>query len=212
MASYLDRWVANWQGLPLAGKTCNNSRASRLARVVSWPIRFASKVLRDFPFQNSNLEQSRTIGNLDPPRPAGGVLVNKRVVSSAPFGTTHELFGVAGRQRPYASLSDDEINCSPANYWLSRARAMQTNGTNWDTAQLGAPLSGVADRIQQNAPALKFLHGFNLAGQEPITRGNDPFWNMRALDALSRHDGYRLSSFICAMNQLVMDDVTLIAK
>ena len=54
-----------------------------------------------------------------------------------------------------------------------------------------------------------FLHGFNLAGQQPITRANDPFWNMRALDALMRHDGYKLSSFICAMNQLVMDDITL---
>jgi hypothetical protein len=30
---------------------------------------------------------------------------------------------------------------------------------------------------------------------------------MRAFDtALVRHDGYMLSSFICAMNQLVMDD------
>ena len=33
---------------------------------------------------------------------------------------------------------------------------------------------------------------------------------MRALDALARHDGYRLSSFICATNQLVMVDVTLV--
>lgn len=33
---------------------------------------------------------------------------------------------------------------------------------------------------------------------------------MRAFDnVLSKHDGFRLSSFICAMNQLVMDDITL---
>lgn len=32
---------------------------------------------------------------------------------------------------------------------------------------------------------------------------------MRAFDtALARHDGFMLSSFICAMNQLVMDDIT----
>jgi hypothetical protein len=86
------------------------------------------------------------------------------------------------------------------------------HGTNWDTRKLGGPLVGVTGRVQQNLPALKFMHGFDLAGQQPITRANDPFWNMRALDALSRHDGYRLSSFICAMNQLVMDDVTLVAQ
>ena len=39
--------------------------------------------------------------------------------------------------------------------------------------------------------------------------GNDPFWNVRAFDnALSRHDGYRRSSFICALSQLVLDDIT----
>ena len=43
----------------------------------------------------------------------------------------------------------------------------------------------------------------------PITRANDPFWNVRAFDnELSRHDGYRLTSFICAVSQLVLDDTT----
>ena len=52
-------------------------------------------------------------------------------------------------------------------------------------------------------------HGFYPAHLPPITRANDPFWNLRALDnALAEHDGYMLSSFICAMQQLVLDDVT----
>jgi hypothetical protein len=42
-----------------------------------------------------------------------------------------------------------------------------------------------------------------------ITRANDPFWNIRAFDtALARHDGYVLSSFICGLNQLILDDIT----
>ena len=62
-------------------------------------------------------------------------------------------------------------------------------------------------------PAAHFLHGFDLSGTAPITQAADPFWNMRAFDnALSRHDGYRLTSFICAMNQLVMDDITEMAS
>ena len=52
-------------------------------------------------------------------------------------------------------------------------------------------------------------HGFSLAGIQPITRPNDPFWNMRAYDdVLAKHDGYLLSSFICAVNQFVMDEPT----
>jgi hypothetical protein len=214
VASSLDRWVARLEGLPAPGKSCASAEPGVLARLISSPFRLLSRLMRDFPFQNSNEELSHTIGNLDPLRPAGGVLVNKRTVPSAPFGTTHELYGISGRPRPYASLSDDaKINCPPANYWLSRARlANPPFGTNWDTAKLGDPLVAVTGRVEQHDPALQFMHGFNLAGQQPITRANDPFWNMRALDALSRHDGYRLSSFICAMNQLVMDDVTLVAK
>ena len=58
------------------------------------------------------------------------------------------------------------------------------------------------------SPALRFVHGFGEAGMAPITRATGPFWNMRAFDdALARHDGYLLTSFICAMNQLVLDGV-----
>jgi hypothetical protein len=56
---------------------------------------------------------------------------------------------------------------------------------------------------------VRFQHGLPLTGIAPITLANDPFWNVRAFDnALSRHDGYRLSSFICALNQLVLDEIT----
>jgi hypothetical protein len=76
----------------------------------------------------------------------------------------------------------------------------------WDSEDL-APAESADPNLGR--PAARFLHGLTLTGIAPITLANDPFWNMRAFDnALSRHDGYRLSSFICAMNQLVMDDVT----
>lgn len=52
------------------------------------------------------------------------------------------------------------------------------------------------------------VHSFLNAGMAAITRANDPFWNVRAFDnALSEHGGYMLSSFICALNQLVLDDI-----
>jgi hypothetical protein len=73
-----------------------------------------------------------------------------------------------------------------------------SHGTFWDS-----------DDLTSARPAARFLHSFANSGTAAVTRANDPFWNMRAFDtALSRHDGYLLSSFICAMNQIVMDDIT----
>ncbi|TXM83735.1 hypothetical protein FV219_26960, partial [Methylobacterium sp. WL122] len=94
--------------------------------------------------------------------------------------------------------------------WLTRARLARADrrGNFWDSTDL-APRFPQEDSLHENEPAARFLHGLQLTGIAPITRPNDPFWNVRAFDnALSRHDGYRLSSFICALNQLVMDDIT----
>jgi hypothetical protein len=161
------------------------------------------------PFQNTDQESSHTIGNLDPPRPALGILAEK-LTSAAPFGTTHELMGLLklGREQHngYSTISTAPIRCSLANNWLRRARQAQANGTFWDSLQLAPAVDGA---IGQGPPAAQLLHGFNLAGIAAITRANDPFWNIRAFDnALSRHDGFRLSSFICTMHQFVMDDIT----
>ena len=221
LALWANREAARIEGRLSPEKVCDNREADFLSQLTSEPLRTLvatpfralSKVAQYFPFQNTNQELSHTIGNLDPLRPAGGVLVNKRLVPTMPFGTTHELFGFSRSEKhnSYASLADAPINCPSANYWLSRARQMQPpHGTNWDTRTLPAAcVPSAKERVEQCRPAAQFLHGFNLAGQQPITRANDPFWNMRALDALSRHDGYRLSSFICAMNQLVMDEITI---
>lgn len=107
----------------------------------------------------------------------------------------------------YGTLADADITCPRANRWLSRARRRQDarHGLGWDSQNLAPPDPEIDG---QGAPAVRFQHGLPLTGIAPITLANDPFWNVRAFDnALSRHDGYRLSSFICALSQLVMDDV-----
>jgi hypothetical protein len=160
---------------------------------------------------NTNPEESRTLGHLDPPRlPEARV----RNFSARPFGTTHELVGRDPtrdrnkrkrddrdmREIPlsYLEVTSPEAACAVAKAWLlkARQRGASENGIEWDSEAAG-----------DDAPALKFSHGFAWAGMPPITRANDPFWNVRAFDtALARHDGYLLSSFICSINQLVMDD------
>ncbi|ACL62560.1 hypothetical protein [Methylobacterium nodulans] len=192
--------------------SCEPPRSARtFDALLTLPLRALSVLAETFPFQVSLREESHTIGNLDPPRPAAGVLADAQP-SAAPFGTTHELLGLhdAGveRHHPYATLADAAIDCPRADRWLSRARARQQGryGAFWDSEDLA---SVDAADPGLGRPAARFLHGLNLTGIAPITLANDPFWNVRAFDnALSRHDGYRLSSFICAMNQLVLDDIT----
>jgi len=186
--------------------------------VASSTLRFLADILQYFPFQNTNQELTRTIGNLDPVRPADGLLVDKRT-SSAPFGTTHELAGLQRmreKRLAYSSLADAQIDCPPANFWLTRALdyaktdLKTTGGINWDSEYLSpTPNEGAGVR----PPAVQFVHGYINGGIAPITRASDPFWNIRAYDnALANHDGYFMTSFICAMNQFVMDDITMAAN
>lgn len=211
MSLWLDRQVARLQNRSPKRHTCDNATSTTIwGWIRSVPLRILSRVLREFPFQNTDQEFSRTIGHLNPPRPSDGYLVNKQRVSTAPFGTSHEIYGVSraglSGTKKYADLADVALDCPRANQWLSRARMAQTNGTNWDSSILAATEGGT-EGVER--PAAHFLHGINLGGQQPITRANDPFWNMRAFDnILARHDGYRFATFICAMNQLVLDDIT----
>ncbi len=183
----------------------------------------AGGMLRVLPFMRTDPEETRTIGHVDPSRPAQGGLT-RNYFPTRPFGTTHELRGRANgpsdpqrkwrippgtttaREIPvdYVETIGAEAGCPAATGWLETARARQLARYPASHSTLWA-----SDDAGERAPGLRFLHGFDAAGISAITRANDPFWNIRAFDtALARHDGYMLSSFICAMNQLVMDDPT----
>ncbi|WP_019906809.1 hypothetical protein [Methylobacterium sp. 77] len=208
-AAFLDRVAARFEGRQPRGESCTAPPPVGLAAgLLTLPLRTLSLLAATFPFQNTAREDTHTIGNFDPPRPAAGVLADAQP-SAAPFGTTHELMGLDARglerHHSYATLADAAIDCPRSDHWLTRARLARADqrGNFWDSSDLARGRSG------EIAPAARFLHGLQLTGIAPITRPNDPFWNVRAFDnALSRHDGYRLSSFICALNQLVMDDIT----
>ena len=211
-AAYLEHIAAHIEGRQPEGESCATFPApSVYAGLKSLPVRTLSLIMATFPFQNSSVEESHTIGNLDPPRPAAGVLADA-LPSAAPFGTTHELLGLhkpgSEKHNSYATLADAAIDCPMSRDWLTRARERRKDqyGMFWDSEDLAPP---AASATGQGAPTARFLHGLQLSGIAPITRANDPFWNLRAFDnALSRHDGYRLTSFICAMDQLVLDEIT----
>jgi hypothetical protein len=194
---------------------CDDKPVPMSRRVAASPVVGLSLLLRVMPFMQTDPEQTRTIGHIDPPRAPRGTL-NQDYFTGHPFGTTHELRGLdstkektkrktegvgpANHEVPvkYNEVISQGAGCPVAKAWLlhARQRDPESHGTFWDSADAGP-----------DAPALQFRHGFNKAGTAPITRANDPFWNVRAFDtALALHDGYMLSSFICAINQLVMDD------
>jgi hypothetical protein len=170
-----------------------------------------AEFIRDLPFQNTDLEDTRTIGHLDPPRYSQGDLT-ARWLSAKPFGTTHEIIAVSDTAEfpiAYEMVAKRAPQCSSSRYWLSRAQRERKKdfGKYWDSENLAAPLGWHPET--GGSPAVRFFHGPSLAGIEPIARPTDPFWNIRASDdVLSRHDGYMLPSFICAFNQLVIDDIT----
>ena len=102
--------------------------------------RALASILRTFPFQNTNIESSHTIGNLDPPRPAVGS-PGQSLTSAAPFGTTHEIVGLQRQSQErkynaYYTIAYAPISCVPANYWLQRARMLVPNGTFWNSEKL----------------------------------------------------------------------------
>jgi hypothetical protein len=190
---------------------CDERPVSLPRWVFMSPVYVLGRFLRVFPFMNTNPEESRALGHLDPPLAPAGVMTSG---SGRPFGTTHELVGIEPAQArtkrkrdghgirevplSYLEVTSPQAGCPVAKAWLLKARQKADSpfGMNWDS-----------EGADPDAPALRFRHGFASAGRPPITRANDPFWNMRAFDtALARHDGYKLSSFICAMNQLVMDN------
>jgi hypothetical protein len=168
----------------------------------------------DLPFQNTDIESSRTIGHLDPPRSSVS-LVDTYRMPARQLGTTHEIRSIRWAppsQADYKDIpADPSLNCAVSHDWLTRARRAQTNGTQWESAVLAPPLDPDPANPHGSGvhPAVEMTHGFRLAGLLPITRANDPFWNMRAYDdVLMSHGGFMFSSFICAINQFVMDRPT----
>ncbi len=220
LAERLERLAAKKAGQPIPHHSCPIDQQSTF-NVGPWS-KVASKLLsalawcaRTFPFQATDREQTRTIGHLDPPRPADGILLDARK-SMAPFGSTHELAGLNSRTTEpvvkYAEIADATwVDCPSADYWLIRARLGKCPyGSQWDSEASPEPDSLGGD-IPAHGPKMQFVHGYIKGGTLPITQANDPFWNLRAFDnALARHDGYKLSSFICGISQLVIDDVTRI--
>jgi len=197
--------------------------------------RLLADTLRNFPFMNTDITQTRTIGNLDPVRSPYGDLYNEDNPETDPatwYGTTHELLInfenlTANNETAYQAIqaryadaaSTDTSECAVVDGWLSAARSSRgVPGpahlpVNWDSGYSNNSTDLIQIRPRPNDPE------FNIGGQirqtlffsgmRDIAGANDPFWNMRAFQsAMTSHDGYVSYPLMCVMFQFVMDKIT----
>jgi hypothetical protein len=187
-------------------------------------LRIAAAAARNFPFMNTNTEQTLTIGHFNPMRAPYGTIARREPAATV-YGTTHELIvnqppGPGQTETHYSNAAVPELSeCAIVDHWLWQARRAVSNDSSWDSGysyggidKPGTPpnLTPIRPRLSTEVGHLEsqFVHGYNDGGMLPIVRGNDPFWNVRAFDtALKEHDGFVFYPFICAINQLVMDQV-----
>jgi hypothetical protein len=183
---------------------------------------------RNFPFMNTDVTQTRTIGNLDPVRSPFGKLFNEENDPATWHGTTHELLinfiarGKTGQaiytqiQATYLDAASlDKSECAVADNWLTMAR--RTRGTqtghgpvNWDSSGIAPSLTPVKPRpgSDENISG-QIRQTLFFSGMRSITGANDPFWNVRAFQsAMTNHSGYVSYPLMCTIFQLVMDKVT----
>jgi hypothetical protein len=132
----------------------------------------------------------------------------------------------------YGNAADPYLSeCDIVDHWLWNARRRQqaqypppkpwSNGDFWDSGYSENAQGRVEDKELPNLTMVRqratwgeghvesqFRHGLQKAGMDPIVTANDPFWNLRAVDtALHAHSGYVSYPLICAIHELVMDDV-----
>ena len=188
-------------------------------------LRLAASLLRNFPFMNTDVEQTRTIGNLIPMRSPIGTLGSGGILPSTVYGTTHELTFNLGKVEDnfmlpsYRQASDlAYTECAVVDHWLWRARQRVNNSMNWDSGYSSETLvqddppnlSAVRNRrtMDEGRMEIRFRHGLANSGMAPIVRGNDPFWNVRVFETgMREHDGYTSYPLMCAVQQLLMDRI-----
>jgi hypothetical protein len=196
--------------------------------------RWIAGFLRNIPFMNTDVEQTRTIGHLHPVRSPIGSLDRGNLLTATVYGTTHELIANLGENRDAKFLrarydwaaKPSFSECAVVDGWLLAARKQANesghrNGMYWDSSftpkSMTAGQSGNLTPVRRGDGTAKtrienrFRHGYGQAGMAPIVRANDPFWNVRVFEtAMQDHGGYDSYPLVCAIMQLVIDKIVWI--
>ena len=203
--------------------------ASACQNAVTSTLRFTAAIVRNVPFTSSASEETLTIGHMNPVRPPYSTYQSGAWQSPMPYGTTSELIvnNHIGHPTLYTNAGSAYLSeCAIVDHWLWKARHNPGMGTfsGWDsgyshvnrttynvTPDRTAP-NVTPTRPRSNAVdghlEIQFRQYLLKSGTQTIVTLSDPMWNIRAYDTtLAFHGGYVSYPLICALNQLVMDDV-----
>ena len=194
-------------------------------------LRLAAGFFRNLPFANADSDQTLTIGHLDPMRPPYGDFTSSNWQSPLPFGATGEVIvnNNIGHPTLYTNAGSAYLSeCAVVDHWLWKARHNLTLRPfeGWDSGYSHTPPPGtgvgpvIPDRDTPNVTPIRprpttnghlevqFRQYLLKSGTASIVTSNDPMWNLRAYDTtLAFHGGYVSYPLICALNQLVLDDI-----
>jgi hypothetical protein len=202
----------------IIGETCQ--------KAIIGSLRAGAGFLRNVPFTNADSDETLTIGHLDPVRPPYGRYWSFNWQSPLPYGTTGELVvnNIIGHLTLYTNAGSAYLSeCAIVDHWLWKARHNPSLKPfeGWDSGYSHTRSGAVVpDSDTPNVTPIRprptpnghleiqFREFLLKSGTEPIITANDPMWNIRAYDtALAFHGGYVTYPLICALNQLVMDDI-----
>jgi len=211
------------EGLP---KSLGKPRVPGVSRL----LHLLADAFRNFPFMNTDITQTRTIGHLDPVRsPFGGVFGGESDPATW-VGTTHELLINFRSKEPssediykaiaanYRGAASPDSQCDTVDGWLTAARRMRGikneygRFVNWDSdgdspSPALTPIRPSPDKYVNISGQMRQTLFFS--GMRSITGANDPFWNVRAFQsAMTEHGGYVSYPLMCTIFQFVMDDIT----
>jgi len=150
-------------------------------------------------------------------------------------GTTHEFDINSNPKKDFDrrtifrnSFVPSKSECDITDGWLNAAKLREKNINNnphamkWDAGyRFTFDESRANYEKEKNISPISLANDINGQFRHSIYRGkrnyhitsaNDPFWNVRALDtAVIDHGGFSSYPTWCALNQLVLDDITSLA-
>ncbi|MCB1541426.1 MAG: hypothetical protein KDJ25_11465 [Rhodoblastus sp.] len=158
---------------------CHQPQISLWSSPVAWTMSAFAGLLRNMPFMNTNAEETRTIGHLDPARNVSGD-ISTRLVSWKPFGTTHEIAGYELPDRDRALAMTRSLRRSgAAAYCLP-----DDSSTRWpaysDTGTKDKPVA--YERISGVRPcSCPATTGWLYRARDRLKQQNGVYWDTSAL-------------------------------
>lgn len=187
----------DWNSLenPLENSECDDATSFLFPYGQMWPL-------------NQNRKSFTTIGHYDP--------VYDGRQPREMLGTSHELVvnNTNGESTTYSNGAKAEASvCNVVDGWLTKARARVVGGKGWDS-DYGPDGRRSSLTAIDSKGRHQIRHGLSLrAGNNrvlpSIVPGNFPLWNIRSgAMSIPGHGAFANYPVWCALNQLVLDDVS----